>query len=64
MAIKSKNCRLDMGHINKVIVSRDLAARLGFKVMRSVGALPEMDTVIYRTPRKHPRSQAGMYSLA
>ena len=53
-----------MGHINKVIVSRDLAARLGFKVMRSVGALPEMDTVIYRTPRKHPRSQAGMYSLA
>ena len=59
--IQSKNRRLGMGLIGQVIVSRDLVARLGVKVMKSVGVCTEMDTVMHRMLRKHPRCRAVVY---
>jgi hypothetical protein len=59
--IQSKNRRLGMGLIGQVIVSRDLVARLGVKVMKSVGACTKMDTVMHRIHRKHPRCRAAIY---
>ena len=50
-----------MGLIVQVIVSRDLIERLGVKVMKSVGVCTEMDTVMHRMLRKHPRCRAVVY---
>ncbi len=61
VVIQSKNRRLGMGLIGQVIVSRDLIARLGVKVMKSVGVCTEMDTVMHRILRKHPRCRAVVY---
>jgi hypothetical protein len=61
VVIQSKNRRLGMGLIGQVIVSRDLVERLGVKVMRSVGVCTEMDTVMHRMLRKHPRCRAVVY---
>ena len=44
--------------MNGAIVSRDLVERLGVKVMKSVGICTEMDTVIHRMLRKHPKCRA------
>jgi hypothetical protein len=64
VVIQSKNRRLGMGLIGQVIVSRDLVERLGVKVMRSVGVCTEMDTVMHRMLRKHPRCRAVVYRAA
>jgi len=61
VVIQAKNRRLGMGLIGQVIVSRDLVERLGVKVMRSVGVCTEMDTVMHRMLRKHPRCRAVVY---
>lgn len=61
VVIQSKNRRLGMGLIGQIIVSRDLVARLGVKVMRSVGVCTEMDTVMHRILRKHERCRAVVY---
>lgn len=50
-----------MGLIGQVIVSRDLVARLGVKVIKSVGVCTEMYTVIHRMLRKHPRCRVVVY---
>jgi hypothetical protein len=50
-----------MGLIGQVIVSRDLVARLGVKVMKSIRGCTEMDTVMHRMLRKHPRCRAVVY---
>ena len=64
VVIQSKNRRLGMGLIGQVIVSRDLVERLGVKVMRSVGVCTEMDAVMHRMLRKHPRCRAVVYRAA
>ena len=64
MVIQSKHRRLGMGLIGQVIVSRDLVERLGVKVMKSVGVCTEMDTVMHRMLRKHPRCRAAVYRRA
>jgi hypothetical protein len=61
VVIQSKNRRLGMGLIGQVIVSRDLVELLGVKVMRSVGVCTEMDAVMHRMLRKHPRCRAVVY---
>ena len=61
VVIQSKHRRLGMGLIGQVIVSRDLVERLGVKVMKSVGVCTEMDTVMHRMLRKHPRCRAVVY---
>ncbi len=61
VVIQSKNRRLGMGLIGQVIVSRDLVERLGVRVMKSVGVCTEMDTVMLRMLRKHPRCRAVVY---
>ena len=61
VVIQSKNRRLGMGLIGQVIVSRDLVARFGVKVMRSVGVCTEMDSEMLRMLRKHERCQAVVY---
>ena len=53
--------RLGMGLIGQVIVSRDLMERLGVRVMKSVGVCTEMDTVMHRMLRKHPKCRAVVY---
>ena len=64
VVIQSKNRRLGMGLIGQVIVSRDLVERHGVKVMRSVGVCTEMDTVMHKMLRKHPRCRAVVYPAA
>ena len=64
VVIQSKHRRLGMGLIGQVIVSRDLVERLGVKVMKSVGVCTEMDTVMHRIFRKHPRCRAVVYRAA
>lgn len=59
VVIQSKNRRLRIGLIGQVIVSRDLVERLGVKFMKSVGVCTEMDTVMHRILRKHPKLQGG-----
>jgi hypothetical protein len=61
VVIQSKHRRLGMGLIGQVIVSRDLVERHGVKVMRSVGVCTEMDTVMHKMLRKHPRCRAVVY---
>ena len=61
VVIQSKHRRLGMGLIGQVIVSRDLVERLGVTVMKSVGVCTEMDTVMHRMLRKHPRCRAVVY---
>lgn len=61
VVVQSKHRRLGMGLIGQVIASRDLVARLGVKVMKSVGACTEIDTVMHRMLRKHPRCRAVVY---
>jgi hypothetical protein len=61
VVIQSKNRRLGMGLIGQVIVSRDLIERLGVKVMKSVSVCTEMDTVMHRMLRRHPKCQAFVY---
>jgi hypothetical protein len=64
VGIQSKNRRLGMGLIGQVIVSRDLVERLGVKVMRSVAVCTEMDTVMHKMLRQHPRCRAVVYHAA
>jgi hypothetical protein len=64
VVIQSKNRRLGMGLIGQVIVSRDLVERLGVKVMRSVGVCTEIDTVMHKMLRNHPRCRAVVYRAA
>ena len=64
VVIQSKNRRLGMGLIGQVIVSRDLVERLGVTVMKSVGVCTEMDTVMHKMLRKHPRCRAVVYRAA
>jgi len=61
VVIQSKHRRLGMGLIGQVIVSRDLIELLGVKVMKSVGVCTEMDTVMHKMLRKHPRCRAVVY---
>ena len=61
VVIQSKHRRLGMGLIGQVIVSRDFVAMLGVKVMKSVGVCTEIDTVMHRMLRKHPRCRAVVY---
>jgi len=61
VVIQSKHRRLGMGLIGQIIVSRDLVARLGVKVMKSVGVCTEMDTVMHRMLRNHPKCRAVVY---
>lgn len=53
-----------IGLIGQVIVSRDLVERLGVTVMKSVGVCTEMDTVMHKMLRKHPRCRAVVYRAA
>ncbi len=55
---------LGIGLIGQVIVSRDLIERLGVTVMKSVGVCTEMDTVMHRMLRKHPKCRAVVYRAA
>ena len=64
VVIQSKNRRLGMGLIGQVIVSRDLVERLGVTVVKSVGVCTEMDTVMHKMLRKHPRCRAVVYRAA
>ena len=64
VVVQSKHRRLGMGLIGQVIVSRDLVERLGVKVMKSVGVCTEMDTVMHRMLRKHPKCRAVVYRAA
>ncbi len=61
VVIQSKHRRLGMGLIGQVIVSRDLVERLGVRVMKSVGVCTEMDNVMHKMLRKHPRCRAVVY---
>ena len=61
VVIQSKNRRLGMGLIGQVIVSRDLVEHLGVRVMKSVGVCTEMDNVMHKMLRKHPRCRAVVY---
>ena len=61
VVIQSKNRRLGMGLIGQVIVSRDLVERLGADVIKSVGVCTEIDTVMHKMLRKHPRCRAVVY---
>ena len=61
VVIQSKHRRLGMGLIGQVIVSRDLIERLGVTVMKSVGVCTEMDTVMQRMLRNHPKCRAVVY---
>ena len=64
VVIQSKNRRLGMGLIGQIIVSRDLIERLGVTVMKSVGVCTEMDTVMHRMLRKHPKCRAVVFRAA
>lgn len=61
VVIQSKPRLLGMGLIGQVTVSRDLVERLGVVVMKSVGVCTEMDTVMHRMPRTHPKCRAVVY---
>jgi hypothetical protein len=64
VVVQSKHRRLGMSLIGQVIVSRDLVERLGAKVMKSVGVCTEIDTVMHRILRKHPKCRAVVYRAA
>jgi hypothetical protein len=61
VVIQSKNRRLGMGLIGQVIVSRDLVERLGADVIKSIGVCTEIDTVMHKMLRKHPKCRAVVY---
>ena len=61
VVIQSKNRRLGMGLIGQVIVSRDLVERLGADVIKSVGVCTEIDRVMHKMLRKHPKCRAVVY---
>jgi len=61
VVIQSKNRKLGISLIGQVVVSRDLVERHGVKVMKSVGVCTEMDTVMHKMLRKHPRCRAVVY---
>ena len=61
VVIQSKNRRLGMGLIGQVIVSRDLVERSGANVIKSVGVCTEIDTVMHKMLRKHPKCRAVVY---
>ena len=61
VVIQSKNRRLGMGLIGQVIISRDLIERLGVKVKKSIGVCTEIDTVMHKMLRKHPKCRAVVY---
>ena len=61
VVIQSKNRRLGMGLIGQVIISRDLIERLGVKVKKSIGVCTEIDTVMHKMLRKHPKCWAVVY---
>jgi hypothetical protein len=50
-----------MGLIGQVIVSRDLVERLGADVIKSVGVCTEIDTVMHKMLRNHPKCLAVVY---
>jgi hypothetical protein len=50
-----------MGLIGQVIVSRDLVERSGANVIKSVGVCTEIDTVMHKMLRKHPKCRAVVY---
>ncbi len=60
----AKSRRLGMGLIGKDILSLDIIERIGVKVMKSVGVRTEMDTVMHRLLRKHPKCRAVVYRAA
>jgi hypothetical protein len=64
VVIQSKHRKLGMGLIGQVIVSRDLIERLGADVIKSVGVCTEIDTVMHKMLRKHPRCRAVVYPAA
>jgi hypothetical protein len=64
VVIQSKNRKLGISLIGQVVVSRDLVELHGVKVMRSVGVCTEMDTVMHKMLRKHPRCRAVVYRAA
>ena len=61
VVIQSKHRKLGMGLIGQVIVSRDLVERLGVTVTKSVGVCTEIDTVMHKMLRKHPKCRAVVY---
>ena len=61
VVIQSKNRRLGMRLIGQVIVSRDLVERLGADIIKSVGVCTEIDTVMHKMLRKHPKCRAVVY---
>jgi len=61
VVIQSKNRRLGMGLIGQIIVSRDLVERSGANVLKSVGVCTEIDTVMHKMLRKHPKCRAVVY---
>ena len=61
VVIQSKHRKLGMGLIGQVIVSRDLVERLGADVIKSVGVCTEIDTVMHKMLRKHPKCRAVVY---
>ena len=64
VVVQSKHRRLGMGLIGQVIVSRDLLLSKGYDVIKSVGVCTEMDTVMHRMLRKHPKCRAVVYRAA
>ena len=64
VVIQSKNRRLGMGLIGQVIVSRDLVERLGADVIKSIGVCTEIDTVMHKMLRKHPKCRAVVYKCS
>ncbi len=61
VVIQSKHRKLGMGLIGQVIVSRDLIERLGADVIKSVGVCTEIDTVMHKMLRMHPKCRAVVY---
>ena len=61
VVIQSKHRKLGMGLIGQVIVSRDLVERLGADVIKSIGVCTEIDTVMHKMLRKHPKCRAVVY---
>lgn len=61
VVIQSKHRRLGMSLIGQVVVSRDLLLSKGYDVIESVGVCTEMDTVMDRMLRKHPKCRSVVY---
>ena len=62
--LQSKYRLLGMGLIGQVIVSRDLVERHGRYGNEVRGVCTEMDTVMHKMLRKHPKCRAVVYRAA